>query len=76
MSIHQQKKIAKLSVASSLSDTIKSVDVVAILTEWEEFKGYDWNQTNMYVFDGRRILSKNKIKVENLNALGASNDCV
>ena len=72
----QQKKIAKLSVASSLSDTVKSVDVVAILTEWEEFKGYDWNQTNMYVFDGRRILSKNKIKVENLNALGASNDCV
>ena len=44
---------------------------IAVLTEWDEFKTYDWNAIygNMYkpafVFDGRNILD-----VEKLNAIG------
>lgn len=40
---------------------------IAILTEWDEFKDYDWQKIydNMlkpaFIFDGRRILDKNKL---------------
>ena len=45
-----------------------SAHAVAVLTEWDEFKEYDWEQVyeNMYkpafLFDGRDILDKNKVQ--------------
>ena len=41
---------------------------IAVLTEWDEFSTYDWKKiyNNMlkpaFVFDGRNILDKNKMK--------------
>lgn len=41
---------------------------IAILTEWDEFKSYDWQRIydNMlkpaFIFDGRNLLDKNKMK--------------
>lgn len=41
---------------------------IAILTEWEEFKDYDWQkiydnmQKPAFIFDGRNLLDKNKLE--------------
>lgn len=54
-----------------VNDPIKATEdahAIAILTEWDEFKTYDWN--NIYekmlkpafVFDGRRLLEKDTMK--------------
>lgn len=46
----------------------KNSHAVAILTEWDEFKSYDWQRiyNNMkkpaFVFDGRNILNSDKLK--------------
>ena len=46
----------------------KDSHAVAILTEWDEFKSYDWQRiyNNMkkpaFVFDGRNILNSDKLK--------------
>lgn len=49
-------------------EACKDAHAIAILTEWDEFKEYDWNKIyeNMlkpaFVFDGRNILDGNKLK--------------
>jgi len=48
-------------------ETCKGAHAVAVMTEWDEFKDYDWQKIydNMlkpaFVFDGRRILDKEKL---------------
>ncbi|MBN8566786.1 MAG: UDP-glucose 6-dehydrogenase [Flavobacteriales bacterium] len=45
----------------------KGAHAIAILTEWDEFKSYDWEQiyANMnkpaFIFDGRNLLDKEKL---------------
>ena len=42
---------------------------VAILTEWDEFKTYDWQRVYVgmkkpaFLFDGRNVLDNNALKV-------------
>ena len=49
-------------------DACKNAHAIAILTEWDEFKTYDWQkiydtmQKPAFVFDGRNILDKNKLE--------------
>lgn len=49
-------------------DTCKDAHAIAVLTEWDEFKNYDWQRIydNMlkpaFLFDGRRILDKKKLE--------------
>ena len=51
-------------------------NVIAIMTEWDEFITYDWNKiyTNMnkpaYIFDGRNILNREVMKRIGFNYLG------
>ncbi|AYN69750.1 nucleotide sugar dehydrogenase [Euzebyella marina] len=60
-----------LKVVSDPFDAVENAHAIAILTEWDEFKTYSWNDiyTKMlkpaFVFDGRRILDK-----ENMESLG------
>jgi UDPglucose 6-dehydrogenase len=48
-------------------EACKDSHAIAILTEWDEFKDYDWNKIydNMlkpaFVFDGRNLLDKEKL---------------
>jgi UDPglucose 6-dehydrogenase len=48
-------------------EACKNAHAIAILTEWDEFKTYDWQkiydnmQKPAFVFDGRSILDKNKL---------------
>lgn len=49
-------------------ETCKDAHAIAVLTEWDEFKDYDWQKIydNMmkpaFVFDGRNILDGEKLK--------------
>ena len=48
-------------------DTVKDAHAIAIMTEWDEFKTYDWSKIyNLmkkpaFIFDGRNILDENKL---------------
>jgi UDPglucose 6-dehydrogenase len=64
-------KIKQIFVYQSPMEALDQAHAIAVLTEWDEFKIYDWNAiyNNMYkpafVFDGRNILDAGK-----LNAIG------
>lgn len=53
-----------VQVLGNAYDACKDAHAIAVLTEWDEFKTYDWQKiyTNMlkpaFVFDGRNILDK------------------
>ncbi|MBP6661945.1 MAG: UDP-glucose 6-dehydrogenase [Paludibacter sp.] len=55
-------------VASNAYDASKNAHAIAVLTEWDEFKTYDWQKIydNMlkpaFVFDGRNILDKQALE--------------
>lgn len=46
---------------------VAAAHAIAVLTEWDEFKGYDWQriynsmQKPAFVFDGRNVLDKKKL---------------
>jgi len=57
-----------VQVVTDPYEACKEAHAIAVLTEWDEFKGYDWQQIydNMlkpaHVFDGRNILDKAKLE--------------
>lgn len=56
-----------LSTYKSPYEALENAHAVAIMTEWDEFKTYDWKTiyANMkkpaFIFDGRNILNKNEM---------------
>ncbi|MDQ1166741.1 UDP-glucose 6-dehydrogenase [Flavobacterium sp. SORGH_AS_0622] len=60
-------KLKQIFVYQSPIEALHQAHAVAVLTEWDEFKTYDWNSIyiNMYkpafVFDGRNILDTEKL---------------
>ncbi|MHA7842949.1 MAG: nucleotide sugar dehydrogenase [Winogradskyella sp.] len=48
-------------------DAVKDAHAIAIMTEWDEFKTYDWKKIfelmkkPAFIFDGRNILNKDKM---------------
>ena len=61
-------------------ETCKNAHAIAVLTEWDEFKSYDWQriydnmQKPAFVFDGRNILDPQEMKTIGFNftAVGSS----
>ncbi|UGS24160.1 UDP-glucose 6-dehydrogenase [Flavobacterium channae] len=57
-----------VEVESNAYDACKNAHAIAVLTEWDEFKTYDWQKIydNMlkpaFVFDGRNILDKQALE--------------
>ena len=57
-----------LSILKSVYENLSSINVIAIITEWDEFIDYDWKiiykkmKKPAYIFDGRNILDKDFIK--------------
>lgn len=57
-----------LKVHSKAEDAMHNSHAVAVLTEWDEFKHYNWEEiySNMkkpaFIFDGRNILCRKKMK--------------
>lgn len=62
------QKLQQFVVHSTPNEAIVNSHAIAVLTEWEEFKSYDWKAiyTQMYkpafVFDGRNILDAAALK--------------
>jgi len=58
------KLLANITIYSNLNAALSQADIVAILTEWDEFKAFEWqnyleNAPNSFrVFDGRNLLNK------------------
>ena len=65
-SAEENKQLVK--VVTNPLDEIENTHAIAILTEWDEFKDIDWQNiyTKMmkpaFIFDGRRLLNKEKIE--------------
>ncbi|MEZ4787900.1 MAG: UDP-glucose 6-dehydrogenase [Flavobacterium haoranii] len=57
-----------VQVMTNAYDACKDAHAIAVLTEWDEFKTYDWQKiyANMlkpaFVFDGRNILNKEELE--------------
>ena len=69
--------LSRLKIEDNYSDTIKGTNLTAILTEWEEFKSYDWNSlvktmnNPRIIYDGRNIISIQNNKI-NLLKIGVA----
>ena len=69
LNTRSEKENSKLLQAqASPYEALKDDHAVAILTEWDEFKTYDWKKiyTQMkkpaFIFDGRNILDKSEME--------------
>ncbi|MFP9112543.1 UDP-glucose 6-dehydrogenase [Flavobacterium sp. RHBU_3] len=57
-----------LTVFNDPYEALQGAHAIAVLTEWDEFKGYDWQRIydNMnkpaFVFDGRNLLDADKLR--------------
>ncbi len=62
-----------LKVVDNPIDEVRDAHAIAILTEWDEFKSYNWEGIYAkmlkpaFVFDGRRLLDKNQMEAIGFN---------
>jgi UDPglucose 6-dehydrogenase len=62
----ENRKLVK--VVRDPYEAMQGAHAVAVLTEWDEFKAYDWQRVYddmkkpAFLFDGRNILDRNKVK--------------
>ena len=56
--------LSNLYITKSIYEAIKKTEAILILTEWDEFKDYNWERIikqtaqNFYIFDTRNIIDK------------------
>ncbi len=62
-----KSKLIRLKIVDNYEDCFKKASCISILTEWDEFKKYEWKslipkmENQHIIIDGRNILSKNKM---------------
>ncbi|SDF30934.1 UDPglucose 6-dehydrogenase [Cellulophaga baltica] len=62
----ENKKL--VTVVDDPMDQVENAHAIAVLTEWDEFKSYDWQKIYdkmlkpAFIFDGRRLLDKVKME--------------
>ena len=65
-----------ISVYNNPLDCIDKTNIIGILTDWDEFRDYDWNKIfekmskPAYVYDGRNILDREKLESIGFNYVG------
>ena len=64
------KNQSRIKFADTLDQAIIQADILAILTEWEEFKQLKNLNPTTRIFDGRRILDKTEYEHNDLITLG------
>lgn len=63
----QEENRKQMTIAENPYEACKGAHAIAVLTEWDEFRNYDWKKIydNMmkpaFVFDGRNILDAKKL---------------
>ena len=56
--------ISNIFIFKNIGDSLKLTEAILILTEWDEFKSYNWKKfiqnstTNVQIFDSRNIIDK------------------
>ena len=56
--------ISNIFIFKNIGDSLKLTEAILILTEWDEFKSYNWKKfiqnstTNVRIFDSRNIIDK------------------
>ncbi|TGD57131.1 UDP-glucose 6-dehydrogenase [Flavobacterium humi] len=64
----EKEDLQHIKVIANPYDGCKEAHAIAVLTEWDEFKTYDWQKIYdsmlkpAFVFDGRNILDKQQMK--------------
>jgi UDPglucose 6-dehydrogenase len=60
-----QKKLTKVSIFDGSNYIIEKCNSIAILTEWEGFKKYDWDRLvlSKSIYDGRDLIKKAQYKL-------------
>ena len=53
-----------IKICETLEESVKDSNALLVITEWNEFKDYDWDMISkdVMIFDGRRII-KNREKL-------------
>jgi UDPglucose 6-dehydrogenase len=59
--------VPAFQVARNIAETAKDSDLLVLLTEWEEFKRFDWNSMKkemrrLIFFDTKNCLDENQMK--------------
>ena len=73
---NDEKNKKYISTHKNPFDCINESNIIAILTEWDEFKYYDWKDLYekmskpAYIYDGRNILDKVKLESIGFNYIG------
>ena len=63
----KEENVKGMTVSGNAYEALKDAHAVAIMTEWDEFKTYDWHRiySNMkkpaFIFDGRNLLDKSEM---------------
>lgn len=62
----------RVITCNSIEETFDNVSSVAILTEWDEFKNYNWKKLDktVKIFDGRLIINQNHINLNEFYCIG------
>ncbi|WP_423740210.1 nucleotide sugar dehydrogenase [Flavobacterium columnare] len=76
------QRTEELEVVTNPYSACENAHAIAILTEWDEFKEYDWKKIYdsmlkpAFIFDGRNVLDRNKIKEIGFvySGVGSSNE--
>lgn len=69
----EEENIARVTVLSNPYEVCENAHAIAVLTEWDEFKDYDWQRIYdgmlkpAFLFDGRQLLNRKKKKILDLN---------
>lgn len=64
----EEENKQRVKVVNDPYKAIENAHAIAVLTEWDEFKNYDWKRIYdsmlkpAFIFDGRNILDKNKLE--------------
>lgn len=69
----------ELAVENDPYEAAKGAHAIAVLTEWDEFKSYDWNkiydlmEKPAFVFDGRNIIDRKELESIGFRVQGIGN---
>ena len=69
----QTKLLKRFFTVNQLEKEILNSDAIGILTEWENFKNFNWDQIidTIHVFDGRKILNEKTYNSNKLYSIGS-----
>tara|TARA_B100001057_G_scaffold490967_1_gene580243 strand:+ start:593 stop:1966 length:1374 start_codon:yes stop_codon:yes gene_type:complete len=63
-----KKILNNVNILDDIEKTIEDVSVIAVLTEWDELKNFNWDklQNSHVIFDGRNFLNSVNTKINTL----------